>query len=159
METVKKIFSEYVWWKYVATALLAGVLVATAIYATPLRYTDLLEPTIRDVDPVAFYDDFKNNKDGYIFIDVRSASSYKANHAVGSINNPLHTLYDLRHVLPKKGKQIVLIFSGARASGVGFIYLQSYGFRNISRIEGGIEEWTAQGLPVEGAKGSITTES
>ncbi|TAJ16025.1 MAG: rhodanese-like domain-containing protein, partial [Dehalococcoidia bacterium] len=65
---------------------------------------------------------------------------------------PLHTLYQERFALPRNesGKTIVLICSGGSASGVGYGYLQHYGFRNILRVEGGIENWQAKGLPVEG---------
>lgn len=131
---------------YLATVLIT-VLV---IYLTPLKWLNIVEPTIKDIDPTTFYNDFKNNKDKYVFIDVRSESAYNKVHAEGSINVPLHTLYDQRHVLPKSGKEIVLICSGGRASGVGYSYLQHYGFFNIVRIKGGIERWIADGLPVEG---------
>ena len=141
MVAVKKILP------YVATALLT----LAVIYLTPLKWITVVEPTIRDIDPVAFQSDFAENGDQYIFIDVRSETSYNKVHAVGSINMPLHTLYDQRHVLPKKGKEIILICSGGRASGVAYSYLQHHGFFNIKRIEGGIENWIAEGLPVEGS--------
>src|SRR3989344_3784710 len=139
--TIKKILP------YATTALLTLV----AIYLTPLKWVTVIEPTIKDIDPVAFQSDFVKNSDRYIFIDVRSESAYNKVHAVGSINMPLHTLYDQRHVLPKSGKEIILICSGGRASGVAYSYLQHYGFFNIQRIEGGIENWIVEGLPVEGS--------
>lgn len=141
MVAVKKILP------YAVTALLT----LAVIYLTPLKWVTVIEPTINDIDPVAFQSDFAKNSDQYIFIDVRSETSYNKVHAVGSINMPLHTLYDQRHVLPKKGKEIILICSGGRASGVAYSYLQHYGFFNIKRIEGGIENWIAEGLPVEGS--------
>lgn len=130
---------------YVATVLLT----AAIIYLTPLKWINIIEPTIKDIDPVAFQNDFVKNSDHYLFIDVRSEDAYDKLHATGSINVPLHTLYDYRHVLPKSGKEIVLICSGGRASGIAYSYLQHYGFFNISRIEGGIENWVFLGLPTE----------
>lgn len=142
---------------------IVGVLVCIVtvgiIYLTPLKWITVIEPSIRDIDPSEFNEKFKSNPDHYVFIDVRSESSYDAKHAVGSINAPLHTLYDLRHTLPRKGKEIVLICSGGRASGVGFSYLQHYGFFNIWRIEGGIEQWAEEGLPVEGKSVEQSQES
>lgn len=129
---------------------LTVLLTAAAIYLTPLKWVNVIEPTIKDIDPVVFQGDFVKNSDRYLFIDVRSESAYNKVHAVGSVSMPLHTLYDQRHVLPKSGKEIVLICSGGRASGVAYSYLQHYGFFNIVRIEGGIENWIAEGLPVEG---------
>src|SRR3989338_6072093 len=139
--TIKKILP------YATTALLTLV----AIYLTPLKWVTVIEPTIKDIDPVAFQSDFVKNSDRYIFIDVRSETAYNKVHAVGSINMPLHTLYDQRHVLPKNGKEIILICSGGRTSGVAYSYLQHYGFFNIKRIDGGIENWIAEGLPVDGS--------
>lgn len=121
-----------------------------AIYLTPLKNLNLIEPRIDDISPQTFYDAYTQNPDKYVFIDVRPESAYNNLHAVGSINVPLHLLYDERHVLPKRGKTIVLICSGGRASGVGYSYLEHYGFLNLKRIEGGIENWQLQGLPVEG---------
>ncbi len=132
--------------------ILGGVVAATVIYATPLQYTDTFEPIIRDIDPVAFQKDFEERPDDFIFIDVRGEESYNNLHAVGSLNFPLHTLYDHRHVLPKENKDIILICSGGRASGVAYSYLEHFGFTNIYRIEGGIEAWSEKGLPTERAQ-------
>jgi rhodanese-related sulfurtransferase len=140
---------------YAATVLLT----AAVIYLTPLKWLPVIEPTIKDIDPSAFQAEFLKNSDHYLFIDVRPEASYNKVHAVGSINMPLNTLYDERHVLPKTGKMIVLICSDARASGVAYSYLQHYGFYNIERIKGGVTEWIAQGLPVEGTAPSESSVS
>lgn len=138
----------YLVFSIVATAIVtAGV-----IYLTPLKWIPVIEPTINDVDPTAFHAEYIKNPENYVFIDVRPEAAYAAAHAVGSINMPLHTLYDERHRLPKRGKEIILICSGGRASGVGYSYLEHFGFFNIRRIEGGIENWSIQGLPVEGTQ-------
>jgi len=143
---------------YIATVFLT----ASAIYFTPLKWITVIEPKINDIDPSVFNADFEKTPSKYVFIDVRPEDAYRLVHAKGSINMPLHTLYDQRLILPKHGKQIVLICSGGRASGIGYSYLQHYGFFNINRIEGGIELWIAEGLPLEGSaipKGPTTTIS
>lgn len=122
------------------------------VLLTPLRWTPLLEPRIDDVDPAEFYEEYRANPEQYIFIDVRPENAFRALHAAGSINMPLHTLYDERKLLPRRGKDIVLICSGGRASGVGYHYLEHFGFRNIRRVEGGIENWVLKKLPTEGAQ-------
>lgn len=134
-----------------ALPIVAAVLITLcAVYLTPLKHVNVVEPTIDDINATEFQEDYLKNPDDYIFIDVRPEAAYASAHAKGSISMPLHTLYDERHNLPKSGKQIVLICSGGRASGVGYSYLEHYGFFNIQRIEGGIEQWMAEGLPVEG---------
>ncbi len=144
----------------IIVAVTAVVVSLLLVYLTPLKWLNLIEPTIRDIDPALFQADFAKNPDKYIFIDVRPENMYSALHAKGSVSMPLHTLYDQRHVLPKSGKTIVLICSGGRASGVGYSYLQHYGFFNIRRIEGGIENWILEGLPVAGTsvirKGNVS---
>lgn len=129
--------------------VLGLIVSASLIYLTPLKWITVIEPTVTDITPADFYAEYKGNEDQYIFIDVRGEDSYNRLHAAGAINMPLHTLYNERHNLPKKGKKIVLICSGALASGVAFSYLQHYGFFNIVRVEGGIEAWQLEGLPVE----------
>jgi rhodanese-related sulfurtransferase len=137
----------------VLSHLVAACVVAFIIFAVPdIRYTPIVEPTITDVDAAAFYTKYQKDPTAFVFLDVRSSEAYNKVHAVGSTLQPLHTLYTQRHVLPRNDpkKTIVLICSGGLASGVGFSYLQHYGFRNILRVEGGIESWQAKGLPIEG---------
>lgn len=134
------------------TAVAVALATALLIYLTPLKWVNLIEPTINDIAPTEFYEDFSQNPDDYIFLDVRPGSAYNAVHAAGSVNMPLHTLYNERHNLPKSGKTIVLICSGGVASGVGYHYLQHHGFFNIRRIENGIEQWILDELPVEGSQ-------
>ena len=135
----------------VLPVLTAIVVTALVIYLTPLKHVALIEPTVDDISPQEFQALFEANPDDYVFLDVRPDSAYSRVHAIGSESAPLHTLYDLRHVLPKTGKTVVLICSGGRASGVGYSYLEHFGFQNLKRIEGGIENWVAVGMPVEGS--------
>lgn len=128
---------------------LLGVMIAALIfYLTPLKNLNLIELKIKDIAPSLFYEKYKKNPNDYIFIDVRPAEAYRKGHAEGSINIPLHTFYNERKYLPKRGQIIVLICSGGSASGVAYGYLEHYGFLNLRRIEGGIENWEKSGLPV-----------
>ena len=132
------------------------MLSALVIYLTPLKHLNLIEPKIKAVHPVEFYNDFQKNPDSYLFIDVRPNATYDRGHAEGSINIPLVSLFLERHFLPKKGKTIVLICSGGTASGVAYQFLEYHGFLNLRRIENpenglfGIESWIEAGLPMEG---------
>ncbi len=130
------------------TTLSTALLVAALIYLTPLKHIAVIEPTIDDIDPSELHTLLTEKKDDYLFIDVRPPDVYKKLHAEGSINIPLHEFYNQRKLFPKSGKEIVLICSGAVASGVGYSYLEHYGFFNIRRVEGGIEAWKNAGLPV-----------
>lgn len=133
---------------HVLVGIAIAIIVALLIYLTPLKNVALIEPMIDDIPAGEFYTMYKGHEDDFIFIDVRGEESYDRIHAEGSTNMPLHTLYDERVNLPKKGKEIILICSGGRASGVGYHYLEHFGHFNIKRIEGGIEAWVDAGLPV-----------
>ncbi len=137
--------------KPIVIILVTIVITILVVYLTPLKWLNLKEPTISDVLPTLFNDAYKQNTDKYIFIDVRPTEVYNASHAKGSINIPLHLLYDERKNLPKSGKKISLICSGGRASGVAYSYLEHFGFSNLTRISGGVEAWEKAGLPMERA--------
>jgi len=138
--------------------LLGGVGAASVIYLTPLKWMNFVEPTMHDVDPVAFWEDYQKNPDAYLLLDVRSKREYDIAHAQGSISEPIANLFDDRAVLPKKGKKIVLICSTGRLAGVAYGYLEREGFQNLLRIEGGLNHWADAGLPVVGDAERIPTQ-
>ncbi|TSC61485.1 MAG: Rhodanese-related sulfurtransferase [Parcubacteria group bacterium Gr01-1014_48] len=133
------------------TAVVVFISTVLLIYLTPLKWLNLVEPKVEDVLSQLFYQELQKNPEKILFIDVRPSDVYEKEHVTGSINMPLHTLYDERYNLPKSGKKIVLICGGGRASGVGYGYLEHYGFHNLQRIAGGIEAWKEAGLPTTAA--------
>jgi len=140
--------------RYPRIVVLIGVVLLfiagmSLVYFTPLKYTQLVEPKIHDVFAQDIAPLIAANPENYDFIDVRGLADYDNLHAVGSRHVPLPKMYFERLTLPKKGKQIVLICSKGTASGVAYMYLEHFGFRNVVRIDGGIESWDAAGLPTE----------
>lgn len=135
------------WW--FGASVLAILLTAVSIYFTPLRYTPLIEPKIQDVESGEIHARIVENPDAYLFIDVRNESDYSKMHAEGSINIPIAKLYDMWHQeLPRSGKEIVLICGRGKLAAVAFFFLQHFGFTNILRVSGGVEDWATKGLPV-----------
>ena len=132
----------------VAVFLAATLFVVLVVYLTPLKHLNIIEPTINDISPAEFYELFRENPEDYVFIDVRPSFAYDEKHAEGSINIPLFGLYTEREFLPKRDQTIALICTGGSASGVGYSYLEHYGFLNLLRIGGGNEAWEEAGLPV-----------
>jgi|SRR3989338_2080242 len=137
-------------WVHISIVSGAVILTALAIYLTPLRNVALISPSMNEVDPAEFYEDYNKNPDDYIFIDVRSANIYHSAHAKGSINVPIENLYDEHYLLPRHGKKIALICTTGRLASVAYGYLENWGFRNLILIKGGMQNWAGQGLPVEG---------
>jgi rhodanese-related sulfurtransferase len=137
--------------------VIASLVTASAIYLTPLKHIAVIDPVVKDITPFDFYQEYSLNPDKYIFLDVRPDRAYEEEHALGSESLPLQKLYTEHKNLPKHGKEIVLICSEGSASGVAYSYLEHYGFFNIVRIDGGIENWIKSGLPTE--KSSVIDES
>ena len=137
-------------WVLVAAVAGAVALTALAIYLTPLRHITFISPTMNEVDPTSFYEDFSKNPDDYMFIDVRSANIYQSAHARGAINIPIENLFDEHYTLPRSGKKIALICTTGRLAAIAYGYLENWGFRNLIHIEGGMVNWAAQGMPIEG---------
>lgn len=138
---------------FTVLSVIATVIVTTLIiYLTPLKHLNIVSPTMNEVDPIAFYKEFSANPDKYIFVDVRTASEYTAAHPKGSINIRIADLSDanVRATLPKSGKQIVLTCTDGKLAAVAYGYLQNWGYQNLLHLTGGLEEWSLDGLPIEG---------
>ncbi len=133
----------------VAMALSFAAAVAL-IYLTPLKHINLISPMMREVDPKAFHTDLVAHPEKYIFIDVRSPSVYLAAHAKGAINIPIENLYDEHYLLPHSGKKIALICTTGRLAAIAYGYLEDWGFTNLRHIQGGMQNWVYEDLPIEG---------
>lgn len=150
---------KYSFSKETIIALIFGVSVGVALSlsSSTLRYTDLLPPRINDIDPKVAYQNILDDPEDFILIDVRSEYEYAQAHASSSVNLPIHYMYDDTHgvlnekkvPLPKnKDQEIYLLCTGGRLAGVAYSYLEHYGYRNITRIEGGLKNWNEQGMPI-----------
>lgn len=131
-----------------AVAILATVLL---IYLTPLKHKNLVPPVMREMDPATFDAAYIAHPDRYVFVDVRSPNVYAAAHAKGSINIPIENLFDEHYTLPKDGKQIALICTTGRLAAIAYGYLEDWGFTNLIHIQGGVANWSSEGLPLEGS--------
>jgi rhodanese-related sulfurtransferase len=83
-----------------------------------------------------------------LLLDVRSPAEYDAQHVVGSTLQPLDTLNPAEWASKNTGAPLyVLCQSGGRASRAAAL-LAKQGVA-CCVVEGGLEAWTAAGLPVE----------
>lgn len=136
----------------VVVGLLFGASVVTmfAIYLTPLKHIALISPVMNSVDPKDLYADIQAHPNDYVFIDVRSPSVYLSAHAKGAINIPIENLYDEHYSLPRTGKKIALICTTGRLAAIAYGYLEDWGFTNLLHVQGGLENWAYEGLPLVG---------
>ena len=86
-------------------------------------------------------------------IDVRSVSEFKNQYIQGVLNIPTETIMNHRYLFD--GKETCLVcHSGTRSASV-YKQLEQEGIENISTVIGGVKEWVAQQLPVQGQKKTV----
>ena len=86
-------------------------------------------------------------------VDCREQYEWDAGRVEGSIHIPLNDILggaggDLSHDVP-----IVVICRSGNRSELATMMLQARGF-DATNLEGGIEAWVADGLPIEGPDGA-----
>ena len=139
------------------TLLMTALVTILVIYLTPLKNLDLISPSMKEVDPAAFWKEYNADPSKYVFYDVRPTSEYKANHAKGAISEPIEMLFPDHTKLPHSGKTIVLMCSGGYLSGVAYGYLEHQGFLNLLHVQGGLKNWIVEGLPIESVSTSTVS--
>jgi rhodanese-related sulfurtransferase len=83
------------------------------------------------------------------FLDVREEGIYDANHILRAANAPLSRLeLDAPRLLPRLGVRIVLSDDDEVLSHRAAAELAAAGYTDISVLAGGIQAWTAAGLPL-----------
>lgn len=89
-----------------------------------------------------------NREDGVI-LDVRDADEYRAGHIAGSINIPAGQLAERLAELDKyKDKPLIVACKGGPASSTAGKTLKAKGFSRLMRLQGGLQAWRDEKLPV-----------
>jgi rhodanese-related sulfurtransferase len=88
------------------------------------------------------------NKEEAVLVDLREAKEFNEGHIAGSLHIPQAKLAGRMSELDKyKSKTIVLADKlGSHAGAVGK-NLRKVGFQ-VNRLQGGVSEWSSQGLPL-----------
>ena len=82
-------------------------------------------------------------------VDVRNAIDFNGGHIDGAINIPLPDLTKQMHVLKDwRNQPLAVICRTDRRSRAALDILKTQGFTNLILVNGGMLEWTRQGLPV-----------
>jgi len=83
-------------------------------------------------------------------IDVRSAEAYAKQHVAGAVHIPVAELAERQSELPDDlDAPIVTACFRGNMSISGMLVLQSLGYRNVKRLNGGTIGWAEQDLPTE----------
>lgn len=89
------------------------------------------------------------NRDQAVVVDIRERKEVKEGRITGSIHMPLNNLKDHLHELKKhEGKQIIVVDKMGQHSAGAVKQLNEAGYANVTRLNGGINEWRAASLPL-----------
>jgi rhodanese-related sulfurtransferase len=89
------------------------------------------------------------NRENGVVLDVRESKDFDRGHIVDAINIPLAKLGERAVELDKKKDQpIIVVCQMGHSSGDAVKLLQDRGFANVSKMAGGMTEWSIQNLPV-----------
>ena len=85
-----------------------------------------------------------------VIIDVRSPAQYGEERAENAINIPLDELSADSPGLPEdKEHTIIAVCAVGKNSLYAMLLLKSLGYRNVKSVQGGMQSWQAEGLPME----------
>jgi len=94
-----------------------------------------------------------NQEDGVV-LDLRTAKEFAEGHIAGAINVPYSELEARRKELNKhKESPLILVCKMGQHSSSANKTLAEYGFTNVTRMDGGMGEWTSANMPLVKAEG------
>ncbi len=86
------------------------------------------------------------NREEGVIVDVRDADEFRQGHIAGSVNIPASEIAERIAELEKyRDKPLILTCKGGPAAGKA---LKAKGFTNLMRLQGGIQGWRDEKLPV-----------
>lgn len=132
-------FFEFIGNHWILSTLWVGLLVALILYqqAKAGKTVSPQEATL-----------LVNRSDGVI-LDIRDKKDFKKGHIVDAIHIPLAKLKERLMELKKlKESPIIVVCQMGHQSGDAVKILQVEGFSQVSKLFGGIAEWSAQNLPL-----------
>lgn len=85
-----------------------------------------------------------DDRDRFVFLDVRESSEYEAGHISDSLHIPLMQLPN-RFAELSKAKPLVCVCQVGQRSEMAARFLREQGY-DAHNLEGGLNKWKAQGL-------------
>ncbi len=104
---------------------------------------------IKFVTPQRAFDLIQENQNNprFVIIDDRKTSEFNNGHIANAISMPYGAVLTDR--LDKLDKNEIYLVYCKTGCGATSKTMKQFGFREVYEIEGGIQAWTAQGLPIE----------
>lgn len=86
-------------------------------------------------------------RDNLQLLDVREGWEWEAGHIEGSLHIPLNELLAGRMEGLEQGRPVVAVCKTGNRSEVAALMLRARGF-DAHNLEGGVEDWSTEGLPL-----------
>ena len=89
------------------------------------------------------------NREDARVVDLRDADEFRQGHVAGSINIPMSQFAERIAELDKfKDKPVILVCKMGTSASLAGRQLRTRGFDKVARMQGGIQGWRADNLPV-----------
>ena len=89
------------------------------------------------------------NQEKAVVLDVPDTGEYSAGHITDAINIPHSSLQSrLKEIEKFKERPIVIVCKMGQHAGSMGTMLKKAGFRNVSRLRGGLSSWQAENMPL-----------
>ncbi len=90
------------------------------------------------------------NRNGGVMVDLRAIADYNKGHISGSVNVPFTKLKDSMKDLEKyQDSPMIMVCNTGMQAGAASTMLRSQGFKDVHKLKGGIQSWTAENLPLK----------
>lgn len=98
-------------------------------------------------------------RENVLWLDVRTPAEFTATHIEGSLLHPLHKL-DSRKVKEhlKESQSCIIVCRTGNRAGQAAEKLAEAGVENLHVLDGGIEAWEQEDLPVNRGKGGVSLQ-
>jgi phage shock protein E len=133
--------------KLLITGLIVVVLAALAVAVASRVLAPTVTPAVaQSINPAQYQEQFEGKS--HLLIDVRTPEEFAGGYIPGAVNIPLQELSSRLSEVPKDQPIVVYCRSGNR-SAQAVDLLTEAGYTGLYDL-GGIIDWGAAGLPVEG---------
>jgi rhodanese-related sulfurtransferase len=90
------------------------------------------------------------NKEDAVVLDIRDKADYKKGHIINAVNIPYASVENkLGELESHKNKPVIVVCKMGQTSNAAGAILRKNGFTDVTRLSGGMAEWSSLNLPVE----------
>ncbi len=130
--------------------IILAVLIVTAVLFF-LYQRGYILADFKNISPKEAYQLIKKNKNDVVIVDVRTPSEVKSDGKIpNSILIPLGNLGEgVEKIKKYKNKKVIVYCRSGNRSASASRFFTSIGFKEVYNLQGGINKWKKEGLPIK----------